>query len=78
MTWDVYSLCRSQLIVGFSGVVGIRLEGIISAMDLLEIYDTSQRLSITRKILAGVDELYSSEGSSKEPETFGGAEEESV
>ena len=55
---QVYGLCKSQLIVGMAGIVGIRLEAVKVAMDLLGVDD---QIICAEKVLVFSDELYKRE-----------------
>jgi hypothetical protein len=61
-TLRVYNLCKSQLIVSSNAIIGLRLEAIKVAMDLLQVED---QLSVVDKILAFSDVLYKQEDNTK-------------
>ena len=52
---QVYGLCRSQLIVSFSSIIGVSLPAIKVAMDLLLVED---QISCAEKVLLFSEELY--------------------
>jgi hypothetical protein len=56
----------------------MRLDAIVSALDLLEIHDSEKRLDIANKIISGVEALYQNQKQDKEevPETFGDIKED--
>lgn len=55
---QVHGLCKHQLIVGMAGIVGMRLEAVKVAMDLLGVDD---QITCAEKVLAFSEEFYRKE-----------------